>query len=406
MPDQKEKAVGLALSRAFALVSWYAPEQKEPLTCSQGEEEEPELFPVPGQVGTLLFEEDEGSVSPDGHSGLKALTDFLEQLLLKVTPEGAFSTLRVMVTLPTLRRGIENILPEALMTLGIERKNIYLQDYLSSFYYYTVNQKKELWNGDVALLEYEAPEMIGYVLHIDHSKTPALVTVEKAASVAVREELFADRSSEGKNKEKDRLLFELLKKVFERRNVVTSYLVGEYYDGSWAVRSFQYLCQHRHAFRGGNLYTKGACYAAMARAGMVRMPEMLFLGSHMIRENVGMNMRINGKEAYYPIVSAGVNWYEAHHECEMIPDSETSITLLTRPMTGGKEVQRVLRLTGFPERKNRATRIRLTVYFTSANCAVVEAEDMGFGGFYAPEDLHWKREIRFEDAEMEAEGEL
>ena len=68
--------------------------------------------------------------------------------------------------------------------IGVTRKNIYLQDYLSSFFYYIVNQKKELWNGDVALLEYEAPEMIGYVLHIDHTKTPALVTVEKAAQMA------------------------------------------------------------------------------------------------------------------------------------------------------------------------------------------------------------------------------
>lgn len=392
MPDRKESAVGLALSREYALVSWFTADLKDPVTCSTGKDEEPELIPVPAQVAALLFDEKE-CADPAGNE--KILTDFLDKLLRKVSAEGNFSSMRVMVTLPQMRTGIEKILPDALMELGIERRYIYLQDYLSSFFYYTVNQKKELWNGDVALLEYEAPEMIGYVLHIDHTKTPALVTVEKAAQMAVNEEEFADRSSEGKDREKDRLLFELLKKVFERRNVVTSYLVGEFYDGSWAVRSFQYLCQRRHAFRGGNLYTKGACFAAMSRAGMIRMPDMLFLGSHIIRDNVGMNLRINGKETYYPIVSAGINWYEAHHECELIPDGETDITLVTRPMTGGEEVERVLRLSGLPDRPNRATRLRLTVYFTSAHCCVAEVEDLGFGGFFASEGLRWKRTIRF-----------
>ena len=106
-------------------------------------------------------------------------------------------------------------------------------------------------------------------------------------------------------------------------------------------------------------------------------------------------MRIRGRETYYPVVSAGVNWYEAHHSCEFIPDGETRISFITKPMTGGDEVSHVLRLTGFPDRPNRATRLRLTVYFTSADCCVTEVEDLGCGGFYKPSGKTWKREIRF-----------
>ena len=211
----------------------------------------------------------------------------------------------------------------------------------------------------------------------------------------VDESLREGRTAQQWDQERDRLLFELLKKVFERRNVGTSFLVGDYYDGNWASRSFQYLCHHRHAFRGANLYTKGACYAAMSRSGMNRMPDLLFLGADMIRENLGIMMRVHGTETFYTLVSAGINWYEAHHECEFIPDQETTIPLVTKPMDGGEEVIHLLRLKHFPNRPNRATRLRMSVYFTSADCCVVEVEDRGFGGFYPSEGRTWKRTIRF-----------
>ena len=59
MPDRKESAVGLALSREYALISWFTADLKDPVTCSTGKDEEPELIPVPTQVAALLFDEKE-----------------------------------------------------------------------------------------------------------------------------------------------------------------------------------------------------------------------------------------------------------------------------------------------------------------------------------------------------------
>jgi len=221
------------------------------------------------------------------------------------------------------------------------------------------------------------------------------VTVEKVAEQALDAQVRDGRSEEEWDRERDRLFFELLKKVFERRNVTTSYLMGDYFDKAWAERSFQYLCYHRHAFQGKNLYTKGACYGAMERMGVISNPDMLFMGADIVHENLGMYLRVRGKEIYYPIVTAGVNWYEAHHICEFIPDGEDRITVITKPMKGGQEVRHVLRLKDFPDRPNRATRLRMTVYFVSAKRCVLEVEDLGFGGFYRPSGKKWKREIAF-----------
>lgn len=383
--ERNELILGLQLCEAYAQLTYYNNMMREPVTASPGGDEN---FPMdmPKEVWAAACGK-EASLDP--------LVDYLREVLGMVSSMGQIPDMRIMVCVPRLESPLDERIPEALGRLGILRKDVFLQDYKSSFYYYTINQKKELWNGDVALLEYQDEIMTGYVLHIDYATKPALVTVEEAGSQPVRETMREERTEEEWNKERDRLFFELLKKVFERRNVVTSYLIGDYFDQSWAARSFQYLCYHRHAFQGKNLFTKGACFAAMERAGLLTVPDLLFMGADIVHENLGIQMRIRGKEVYYPLVTAGVNWYEAHHVCEFIPDGEKRITIVTKPMTGGQEVSHVLRLTDFPERPNRATRLRMTVYFVSAVRCVVEVEDLGFGGFYRPSGKTWKREIRF-----------
>ena len=417
--EKRELAVGLQLSKDYMQITCFHSAMKEPVTEGAAEDTAA-LIPVSAEVSRILFPEEEQEEKPSGEEAsgqdqpdqpdqtegqeasgwtaaeeVRITAEFFSGVLSSLEAFSGWKNLRIMITVKKLGNAVISILPQALELLGMERRHIYLQDYLSSFYYYAYNQKKDRWTGDAALLEYEDSQMIGYILHIDQTRTPAIVTVEEAARQTVDESLFAGMGEEVWKREKDRLLFELLKRVFERRNVSVSYLMGDYYDGSWAVRSFQYLCRNRKAYRGGNLYTKGACYAAMERSGMLRMPDQLFLGADMIRENMGMMMRLHGKESYYSVISAGVNWYEAHHECEFIPDREKRITLITRSMTGGDEVQHILRLPHFPKRPNRATRLRMIVYFTSAKECRVEVEDMGFGGFYRPENKKWIRTIHF-----------
>lgn len=307
---------------------------------------------------------------------------------------GNNARLHVMVTVRELDDCWSEAIAAALMKAGVERKQIYVQDYLSSFYYYTVNQKKELWYQDVALLEYVDESIVGYVLHIDHSTRPAIARVDKIARQPMDDSIRAGRGESEWLKEKDRLFFELLKKVFERRTISVSYLVGDFFSKSWAERSIQYLCYKRHAFQGKNLYSKGACYAAMERAGLIAGRDILFGGRDMIERNLGMDMMIRGKESYYPLVSAGINWYEAHHVCEFLLNDEKQIRMTSNPMAEGEIVEHRLRLPGLPERPPRGTRVRMTVYFTSAHRCRIEVEDLGLGGLFRSSGLTWTRDIR------------
>ena len=418
-----ELILGIELNEAYAQMTYYHQSVKEPMTLGspsgadqfqipmalrqradgrwmlwdgapQDQKEDPDQHRISGIFGKIVRQEelsDRGTV----FEPVPLLAAYFGACMAQLKLLTQNTRIQVMVTVRELTEHLGDVIAEALVANGIDRKQIYVQDYLSSFYYYTVNQKKELWYQDVALLEYEDEAIVGYILHIDRNTRPALARVAKVARQPMDDAVRAGRNDQEWKREKDRLFFELLKKVFERRNVSVSYLMGDYFNKSWAERSIQYLCYKRHAFQGMNLYSKGACYAAMERAGLIPDRGILFSGRDMVTVNIGMEMNIRGKESYYPLVSAGENWYEAHHVCEFIPRGEREIRFVSRPMSEGNLVTHSMRLPHLPQRPDRATRLRLTVYFSSPTHCHLEVEDLGFGELYRSSGLTWKREIRF-----------
>ncbi|MCC8066375.1 MAG: DUF5716 family protein [Clostridiales bacterium] len=433
-----ELILGIDLNSDYVQVTYWHQSVREPMTL--GQEEDVKHFPkglrqdangiwrlwdgLPKSTGGQETEEDLHQISDvfgkieRDEAISSADTVFAPEEILAFYLKACVADLRLltenasiqaMVTVRHLTERLNQVIVDALLRCGIDRKHIYVQDYLSSFYYYTINQKKELWMQDVALLTYEKEEsagsldsgaeqdasIAGYVLHIDHSTKPAIAQVDLIARQPMTDKVRAGRSDEDWNREKDRLFFELLKKVFERRTVSVSYLMGDYFNKSWAVRSIQFLCTRRRAYQGMNLYSKGACFAAMERAGLIPSREIIFGGRDMIDRNIGMEMCIRGKENYYPLVNAGVNWYEVHHVCEFIPRGEREIRVISRPMTPGDPTVHTMRLPGLPKRPDRATRLRMTVYFSSPSCCCIDVEDLGFGGLHRSSGQSWSREIHF-----------
>ena len=415
--ETNELALGIELNEKYAQITYYHPSVKEPMTLGASSDPDHVLLPMgmrqddkgkwhlwDGKSGqgdgvTELYAKiaRREKVVLGGHSyePKELLASYFRLCLAKLKLAAQEVRLHVMVTVRRLDDVWSSVIVDALEANGLDRKQIYVQDFFSSFYYHTINQKKELWYQDVALLTYEDEAIVGYVLHIDRSTRPAIAAVNEIARQPMGEDVRAGRGESEWKKEKDRLFFELLKKLFERRNVSASYLMGDYFNKSWAERSIQFLCYRRHAFQGRNLYSKGACYAVMERVGMIEDHGIIFGGRDMIERNLGMEMRVRGKETYYPLVSAGINWYEAHHVCEFVPDGEREIRMVSQPMAEGESIVHLMRLPGLPQRPNRATRLRMTVYFSSAACCHIEIEDLGFGGLYRSSGLSWKRELRF-----------
>ncbi len=380
-------AVGIQLDPERAMITVCGPDQSQPLTV-QAEHEDNK-----GDIYSLAMPEDVWKAAKGLGQPIEKIRDYFSRLLKMAAPGHTQQELHVMVTVPKLDPLLCERIPASLEMLGLPRRHIYIQDFLSSFFYYAVSEKQVRRGTDTALFEYEDETMLGYILHVDYTKSPALAGVKCLARQKVTDRERDGRDEKEWDRERDRLLFELAKKTFAGRNVSTVFLMGDFFDREWAPKSYQYLCGGRHAYQGRNLYSKGACYGAMERCGMLKMPGILFMGEDVVRENLGMYMRIRGRQTYYPLVSAGVNWYEAHHECEFMIEDEKAVDIVGKSMLGGDEIHHLIRLNRLPDRPPRTTRLRLVLYFTAPGRCRLELEDMGFGVLYRSSGMTWQRTI-------------
>ena len=311
-------------------------------------------------------------------------------LLLKYFLSGALKILGVadlsrniraiMITVPRISKELVANVKQASELLRLDKGKVFLQEYNESFYYHTRYQKQELSTRKVALFTVGENAAAFSELDISRRTKPALVTVRKGEQTSLSNE--AD--------ERDEQFYQFAKKSFGEDAYSSVFIIGNGFDKSWSVRSIPLLCRHqRPVFYGNNLYAKGACYAALDKAEGKALKEYLFAGPDLVKVNIGMDLVKSGIATYYSLIEAGVNWYEASAECEILLNDIDELVFKTKRMDRSEKNRCVMALPNLPKRPPKATRIKIKVAFDSANHLNIEAEDLGLGELYPASGLIW-----------------
>lgn len=290
----------------------------------------------------------------------------------------------ITVTARKLTRAFVKNLRYAYELLGIPRGRAYLQEYTESFYYHTLYQKPELWSRKVGMFQFDGNEVTFYSLSVNRRTKPVTVSIKKGNTKKLQETSLG----------RDRDFCCLIAESFENDIYSSVYMVGEGFDRSWAKESVRLLCRNqRHVFGGNNLFARGACFAAREKVEERSLKGYLFLGNDLVRHNIGMEMVISGSPAYYPMIQAGVNWYEAEKECELILDGTEDLVFVVSDMESGNKKRYTMRLPGLPKRPPRTTRLRVKLeYDAPGNCRIT-AEDLGFGEMFPKSGKVWHEDM-------------
>ena len=329
-------------------------------------------------------------------AGVAVLADFFGQCLALLATAGKPDNLVAAVTMKKMNGAWAEGIREAFGRLGIPGENVFLQDYRESFYWYTLNQRKELWTYQVALFECEKGKVTAWELSVDRRTKPALVSIDEKGMLYLDEKARNNREDHVWNQVSDEKFLDLAVKMFGKRSFSSVYLVGDEFQKDWMENSLAFLCNRRKVFMGQNLYTKGACYAAMEYAGMNRVGDYLYAGPDMIEQNIGMEMIIRGRKEFYPMISAGVNWYMAYQECEFILDDTDEVILCSKSMNG-ELFFHTIKLTNLPQRPNRATRLHMELRFIGKRKCKVILTDLGLGNLYPSTGKVWDAVITFSE---------
>ena len=270
--------------------------------------------------------------------------------------------------------------------LGIEKENVYVQNYKESFCYYMFYQPKELWQYESALFYCDAQKINACMLkklHVSNTKgKDVFVTVEEVASAQMKElEAVYPILNIEKAKDADERFQAFIRNIFEKKVVSSVFLTGEGFEENWYPNSLKVLCNGRRAFMGNNLYSKGACYTAVRKyKGYTDGP--IYLDATRMTERIMLRMRVEGKEGWYPIVSWGTKWYEADGKWEVLLEDTSEIEIHVESLAGEELQVATVSLEGLNERKDYSLRLQISVMFLDERTCRMTFKDIGFGEFF------------------------
>lgn len=304
------------------------------------------------------------------HVALLALFIKRSMTLLKSVPKEKIAA--IMFTVPDLTKRAIEVLESVAEVLGFDDTKIFFVGRQESIFYYVIHQQKELWKQDVLVYDFSERNLKGYHFSVNRNSRPQVSVVDETIHPIVA-------SDDNKDSE-----FSDVIKIDTKDSVVSgAFLIGNGFEDEWCHDSLKELCRGRRVFKGNNLYSKGACYAARERLIDSDMNQsLIFLGKDKLKANIGMNLLRSGEESYYAILDGGESWYDAKKEFDIILDKDNTFEIMITPLDG-KNVRSIeIVLDGLTEREAKTTRLHLKVFMESDDRLRVCATDMGFGEFY------------------------
>ena len=403
--EKRKLYIGLDVGTNYAMVSYCMEGMKEPETVSKVAGSE--IYQIPqllykreglGQwfygeeaaemaekfSGVLLDQlyvragrQEEVTLEGQKYTYLELFTLFVKKLLTlpaKLDPHVTIEQL--VITTEALNRENMGLFSAVMEKLDIAPGHFSVIDYAESFYYYAMSQKQELWLHNAVMFDYRTKDLNYISLERNRGTVPQVV--------ALKEQNLGELTGN-----KDTAFYDMLRGLFGKRIISAVYLTGDGFDGEWMRESLRYLCSGRRVFLGKNLYSKGAGYAASVLGG-IRPWDFAYMGENELKFNISLKVKDKGKLAFYSLISAGENWYDAKGECEILLSGTPEIDFWIQAADSREARIDTLELTDLPRRPDKMTRLRITAKPLTDHKVKVVIRDLGFGEIYKSSDKTWE----------------
>lgn len=292
----------------------------------------------------------------------------------------------VMFSVPELTKRAIDVLSEVKERIGLEDCQTYFEGREESIYYYIIHQPMQLWAHDTLVYDFTKRNLKSYRFCVNRGTKPKVAFVD----LKMHDDIVMGNPN---------LDEEFLNVILEDTNgceASGAYLLGDGFDGDWCRESLKELCNGRRAFRGNNLYSKGACYAMRNIATDYQDRSIIFLGKDKLKSNVGMKVMDGGQETYLAILNGGDNWFDSKSEFDVILDKGNTFEIIITPLDGRNVREIEVVLDGLNKREEKACRIHLKIYTESETSLRICATDMGFGDLYPSTHQLFTKQISLE----------
>ncbi len=335
---------------------------------------------VDGILGLLAAGEpvrvDDYSVMP-----VEIMQVFLEYLISSAMIAGESNHVdRLTIVVDEYDITLLEALKAAVLMAGISESKVSFLCRQEAFIYYVLASNPELRRSDVVLFDYDnRPDkqtLDTYRFYSVNHRNGRIVMVHS-------EDYSKFLADEEESLGIDGALRVIAEKAFDKRPVSCTFLTGCAFTDSKDYPGFiKYVCAGRKVFAGQNIYCSGACYEGLTQLDGDFLNDYIIACSQRITSEIDMRVKDRGSMKILRLVKPGINWYSAGGSYDFIVDGADRVELFVSPVTGGESTLYDIPLGELPTRPDKATRIRMNVYFTGDSRCHITIEDCGFGEFF------------------------
>ena len=345
---------------------------------------------------TLAREGKPVMVGESEYDPIALLTLFIKRSLSLLSMELSLDLVdSIMFTTRSLDHRMVQVLNAVTQALELKTQNIFYQSHEESFYNYMLYQPDELCMHSIMACDYNLEELIVYEMSFNHNTTPVVATIDVNTydKMRVLDGAFPTDAALF-HKTCDDEFLTILQKTCSEKIFSTVYLLGDGFKEKWTKRSLEFLCRTRRVFQGNNLFSKGASIAARERIRPTEgMNKFVYLGEDKLKSNLGMQVLKCGNEVYHALLDAGINWYEAQREFDIIMDPSGILNIQITPLTGKMPKMVQFYLDGLEKRPDYTTRLRIHLEMSSVDEVEVKVTDLGFGELFPATGKVWEQHI-------------
>lgn len=321
----------------------------------------------------------------------EVLKRFIVKMLSMLKEYYPNNTIRkLVITVADKTKEIIECLKSVCSELGIERDRLVIQSHKQSYMYYAISQSKELWINNVGMFEYGMSGLKYSQINIDRKNVPYIVGVSQRdlSDVMTGDMLLTEKDNDMKY-----AFTNVANTVLHKQMITTIYVTGKGFENKWATDALKSMCSGRRIFRGQNLFTRGACYAARELSGQGKLSDIVFLDDEMIVSDISIKVYRDAKFQEVVLAKAGTLWNDVDSSIDVIPDNEEEIQITARNVLKHEIKSHMLSLSSFSGRENKMTRFTIRIRFADKETCIVTLKDNGFGEFCPSSNRIWETHI-------------
>ena len=211
---------------------------------------------------SLAAKEGTSTIGGVKYGGMELLQRFLGSILAMVRAEYAGQRIdELVISLKNLEMKLLEGLTASVEALGIPRGNVHIASHTECFVYYVLNQRRDVWGGQVGMFSLSDEDLRYYELKV--TRGPRRMT-----AIAEHEELeegfslsVLDTGSGAKMA--DKILCACGERFLQKKIFSSIFLTGKGFARTdWAPEFMKQICNRRRVFVETALFAKGAAMKA------------------------------------------------------------------------------------------------------------------------------------------------